>query len=87
MLKDILPSKVKLIIYIGENKNYIKEQLNTNITSVEAKNMTDVIKIAKENAIPNDNVLLSPASPSFDMFEDYIDRGNSFKKAVNDLVE
>ena len=86
-LKDILLTKVKLIIYIGENKNYIKEQLDINIKTIEAQSMKDVVEIAKKNVIPYDNVLLSPASPSFDMFDNYVHRGNSFKKAVNDFVK
>jgi len=86
-LKDMLLSKVKLIIFIGENKNYIKEQLDIKIKTIEAQNMKDVVEIAKKNVIPHDNVLLSPASPSFDMFDNYVDRGNSFKKAVNDFVK
>ena len=86
-LKDMLLRKVKLIIFIGENKNYIKEQLDIKIKTIEAQNMKDVVEIAKNNVIPYDNVLLSPASPSFDMFDNYVDRGNAFKKAVNDFVK
>ena len=86
-LKEMLISKVKLIIFIGENKNYIQEQLDIKIKTIEAQNMKDVVEIAKNNVIPYDNVLLSPASPSFDMFDNYVDRGNAFKKAVNDFVK
>jgi len=50
-----------------------------------ANNMSEAVKISKESAIDGDVVLLSPASASFNMFKNYEDRGNQFKRLVNNL--
>ena len=52
---------------------------------VETQSMNEAVLIAKKIAERNDNVLLSPACASFDLFENYEDRGNQFKQAVREL--
>ena len=47
--------------------------------------MSEAVKIAYNIAIGGDNVLLSPACASFDLFKDYEDRGQQFKAAVRKL--
>ena len=47
--------------------------------------LKDAVHKAKEKADKGDVVLLSPACASFDMFTDYIDRGNQFKSIVKNL--
>ena len=86
-LSKLINNKVKLIIFIGENKRYIDEQLNVKVKTIDAESMYDAIKISYQFSEPSDSVLLSPASPSFDMFKDYSERGAAFTKAVNDLVK
>ena len=86
-LSELINNKVKLIIFIGENKRYIDEQLNVKVKTIDAESMYDAIKISCQFSEPSDSVLLSPASPSFDMFKDYSERGAAFTKAVNDLVK
>ena len=86
-LSKLINNKVKLIIFIGENKRYIDEQLNVKVRTIDAESMYDAIKISYQFSKPSDSVLLSPASPSFDMFKDYSERGAAFTKAVNDLVK
>ena len=51
----------------------------------ETQSMKEAVLIAKKIAERNDNVLLSPACASFDLFENYEDRGNQFKQAVREL--
>ncbi len=48
--------------------------------------MADIVKKSSELSEPGDVVLLSTACASFDMFENYIDRGNQFKQVVRSLV-
>lgn len=50
-----------------------------------AKDMDEAVQISKKNASLGDIVLLSPASASFNMFDNYEDRGNQFKDLVNKL--
>jgi UDP-N-acetylmuramoylalanine--D-glutamate ligase len=49
------------------------------------KDYEEAVKMAYENALPGDVVLLSPASTSFDLFKNFEERGNLFKKLVNNL--
>ena len=85
-LSNIINEKVKLIIFLGENKDYIKEQLDTNVPTLDVVDMNQAIELSKKYAQPYDSVLLSPASPSFDMYNDYVDRGIAFIKAVENIV-
>ena len=47
--------------------------------------MEEAVKIASKIAKPNENILLSPACASFDLFNNYEDRGNQFINAVRNL--
>ena len=85
-LSNIINEKVKLIIFLGENKDYIKTQLDVDVPTFDVDDMNQAITLSKKHAKPYDSVLLSPASPSFDMYNDYIDRGIAFIKAVENIV-
>ncbi len=78
---------IKAIIGIGEEWETIKPEIKTDrIKIIEGlKSMEEVVKKASELAEDGDVVLLSPACASFDMFENYKDRGEQFKKEVNKL--
>ena len=52
---------------------------------IEVNNMEDAVKMAQRLSEKGDTVLLSPACASFDLFENYEDRGNQFKQAVRNL--
>jgi UDP-N-acetylmuramoylalanine--D-glutamate ligase len=52
---------------------------------VETYAMSEAVKVAYKIAKRGDTVLLSPACASFDLFENYEDRGNQFKSAVQSL--
>ena len=49
------------------------------------ENLKETVSLAKKLAKPNDVVLFSPASASFDMFKDFADRGEQFKTLVNQI--
>ena len=51
----------------------------------EAETMSHAVKMAHKLAERKDSVLLSPACSSFDLFKNYEDRGDQFKKAVKNL--
>ncbi|MBI3399359.1 MAG: UDP-N-acetylmuramoyl-L-alanine--D-glutamate ligase [Deltaproteobacteria bacterium] len=85
VLYDLIKKKVKLLILLGEAKDKIKEAFSglTAITMVES--LKDAVDLAHNKAAAGDVVLLSPACSSFDMFKDYKERGDLFRKFVNAL--
>ncbi len=86
-LKKIMQEKVKHLILIGETRPKFRSVLNGSLGYEESDSLEEAVHIAKGKAEKGDVVLLSPACASFDMFKDYIDRGNQFKSIVNNLGE
>jgi len=84
-LREIVKSKVKSLILLGEAKEKIKKSLEGLTRAIDAKDMEDAVKKSFEVASPGDVVLLSPGCASFDMFNSYEERGVAFKKAVMGL--
>jgi UDP-N-acetylmuramoylalanine--D-glutamate ligase len=87
--EELLPlvnEKVKAIICLGvDNRKIINQFGNVVDMMVEATSMKEAVKIAYKLSERNDTVLLSPACASFDLFENYEDRGRQFKEAVRNL--
>ncbi len=54
----------------------------TQLQTYSVSNLTEAVALAKKIAQPNDVVLLSPASASFNQFKDYRQRGEAFRKLV-----
>ena len=78
--------KVKAIICLGiDNEKLLRTFGNMVDIIVETQFMSEAVKIAYKIAEAGDNVLLSPACASFDLFENYEDRGRQFKEAVRNL--
>jgi len=78
--------KVKAIICLGvDNEKLINNFGNMVDVIIETQFMSEAVKIAYKVAESGDNVLLSPACASFDLFENYEDRGRQFKNAVRNL--
>lgn len=78
--------KVKAIVCLGEdNAKLIENFGNVVDVIVETQFMSEAVKIAYKIAEAGENVLLSPACASFDLFENYEDRGRQFKNAVRNL--
>lgn len=85
-LESQLREKVHTIVAIGEAKDAIKSQLGKVVPNlIEAQSMKEAVKLARKQAKRGEIVLLSPACSSFDMFENYEDRGNQFKQAVLEM--
>ena len=85
-LMSLVREKVKAIICLGvDNKKIIDVFGNVVDIMVEVDNMNDAVKMAQRLTEKGDTVLLSPACASFDLFENYEDRGNQFKQAVKNL--
>jgi UDP-N-acetylmuramoylalanine--D-glutamate ligase len=84
-LKELLKKKVRHLVLIGETKSKFRQFLNGSFSYEDAENMEEAVARAVKKARTGDIVLLSPGCSSFDMFEDFIERGNQFKKIVDSL--
>jgi UDP-N-acetylmuramoylalanine--D-glutamate ligase len=78
--------KVKAIICLGVDNQKLFDTFGNMVdVMVETQFMSEAVKIAYKIAEAGDTVLLSPACASFDLFENYEDRGRQFKDAVRNL--
>ncbi|MFL1897089.1 UDP-N-acetylmuramoyl-L-alanine--D-glutamate ligase [Aquimarina sp. 2-A2] len=85
-LYALINEKVKAIICLGvDNSKIINAFGNCVDNIVETQSMKEAVQYAYKMAERNDNVLLSPACASFDLFTNYEDRGRQFKEAVREL--
>ena len=85
-MKELVNEKVKAIVCIGTDNRKIHEAFGDIVSLiVNTENAQDAVQSAFHFAAKGDVVLLSPACASFDLFKNYEDRGNQFKKAVKDL--
>lgn len=85
-LLDLVKEKVKAIICLGKDNHKIIETFSGVVeTIVEAGSAMEAVAYGYRLAKKDETVLLSPACASFDLFENYEDRGNQFKEAVRSL--
>ncbi|MDB4199492.1 UDP-N-acetylmuramoyl-L-alanine--D-glutamate ligase, partial [Polaribacter sp.] len=86
---DLLPlvrEKVKAIVCLGLDNDKIKNTFGKVVDIiVETAGAEEAVKVARKLSEKGDTVLLSPACASFDLFENYEDRGRQFKAAVRSL--
>lgn len=81
-LKDVVSSKVKAVFLFGEDADLIERALDNSVKIYRVTDLMAAVKKAHEISVAGDNVLLSPACASFDMFQNYQARGQAFVKAV-----
>ena len=85
-LLDLVKDKVKAIICLGlDNQKLLETFSGTVETIVEARSAMEAVAYGYRLAKKDETVLLSPACASFDLFDNYEDRGNQFKEAVRSL--
>ncbi len=85
-LYQLVKDRVKVLICLGlDNSKLIDAFIDIVPEIYETKSMHEAVELSYKIARNGDAVMLSPACASFDLFENYEDRGNQFKKAVHDL--
>lgn len=83
---DMVSDKVKAIVCLGKDNSKLHEAFGgLGINMVDCDNMRDAVYAAYKMGEKGDAVLLSPACASFDLFQDYEDRGRQFKESVRNL--
>lgn len=93
---QLVVQKVRLLYLIGEADDLIDGQVRTAMTSVDGalresaihhcSSLEEAVRAASREARPGEIVLLSPACTSYDMFTDFERRGDSFRRAVEELT-
>ena len=84
-LIELIHEKVKAIVCLGVDNSKILNSFGNIVDIIETESMVEAVRISSKLAEKGDSVLLSPACASFDLFEDYEDRGRQFKAAVRNL--
>ncbi|MDX9906849.1 MAG: UDP-N-acetylmuramoyl-L-alanine--D-glutamate ligase, partial [Bacteroidales bacterium] len=85
-LIPLVTAKVRVIFCLGKDNRKIIETFGDLVEPViEVQTADDAVRAAYSLAHRGEAVLLSPACASFDLFENFEDRGNQFKKAIKNL--
>ncbi|MDX2301485.1 MAG: UDP-N-acetylmuramoyl-L-alanine--D-glutamate ligase [Microscillaceae bacterium] len=87
-IRDLVKQKVKFLICLGKDNTKIFNTFRDSVQIIyQTDNMRDAVEQSFELARSGDIVLLSPACASFDLFENFEDRGKAFKKSVAKLTK
>jgi UDP-N-acetylmuramoylalanine--D-glutamate ligase len=87
-IMDLVRHKVKALICLGLDNEKLYNAFSTEVYYIsETTSMREAVRRAASLASSGDTVLLSPACASFDLFNDYRDRGDQFKQAVAELED
>ena len=85
-LNRLIEKRARRLILLGEAKEKMARVWGDLTDTSLVENLEQAVRLAQKKARPGDTVLLSPACASFDMFRDFVDRGNTFKRIVEELT-
>ena len=86
-LIPFIKHNVKKIISYGQASKKIAIALRDAVELDQVSSLRDAVEVCHKSAVPGDIVLLSPGCASFDQFNNYEERGNEFKKIVNEMAQ
>ncbi|MBX7245098.1 MAG: UDP-N-acetylmuramoyl-L-alanine--D-glutamate ligase [Candidatus Sumerlaeaceae bacterium] len=86
VLKELVGERVKRVLAIGEAAQLMEESWSAVTSVVRARNMEDAVRQACATSESGDVVLLSPACSSYDMYNNYEERGRDFKARVQAVL-
>lgn len=87
VLRGEVMKRVKAVVLIGEAREKMARDLDGAAETRQAGNLSEAVRMAMGYAAFGDTVILSPACSSYDMYNNYEERGDDFKKAVLGIVE
>lgn len=85
-LRDVVTRRVKAVLLLGEDGPLLRAALSGTTQLFDVTTLPEAVRLAKDLAVPGDAVLLSPACASFDMFDNYMARGDVFRDSVERLA-
>ena len=84
-LRDAVAQHCRAVVLLGEDAARLQQALKDTVPLISVSSLIEAVAEAANLAQAGDAVLLSPACASFDMFNDYVDRGEQFIQAVEAL--
>ena len=85
-LRDVVAKYVRAVVLIGKDALLIEQALIGTSKILHSSSMAEAVELCASEARPKDAVLLSPACASFDMFDDFEDRGKNFMEEVKKII-
>jgi UDP-N-acetylmuramoylalanine--D-glutamate ligase len=87
-LYPLIENRIKALVCLSKDCEKLTAVFNGRIADITTtQEVIEAVELAKSKAQDGDVVLFSPACSSFDLFKNYIDRGEQFTRAVNGLVK
>jgi len=86
VLKALVKAKVKLLLCLGKDNDALIQSFGSDVDIYETQEVDELVAMAIQKSKAGDVVLLSPACASFDLFKNYEDRGDQFKKAIRNKM-
>jgi len=85
-IEQLVCNKVRALVYLGIDNNKLHSFFDGKVLqTADARSMEEAVGLARSFAVAGDVVLLSPCCASFDLFNNYEDRGRQFKECVKQL--
>lgn len=87
LIEKYVRYKIKSIVVFGTGGDDIQFHFEDKVEQFSrVSNMYEAVARAQKKAVSGDTVLFSPSCASLDLFDNYVERGNAFKKVVRQLI-